>query len=380
MAWSARTQAAQRQRRIRLRARTTAARLIGAWLPPHGFHHLSTLRPQSSVCPGVRGGGLENQFSPISAGWGSLRPARGRFANCAGLIARGKGGRVPMLSLPSNLQSIVEAEYPRFSADEMARRRGAVEHLLEATGADHLLYCGANRVGSVVQWLTQWPVTAEAVGVLSPGRRDDLFVQYFNHLPQARRLAEADVTWGGESSIRAAADALERRKARKGRVAAMGPLSAEQHAVLAERFGKIKSLNKDYVALRQIKSEEELDWLRIGAHLSDLGMLALRDGLKAGLSERELGDLIERAYVAHGGVNVIHYRGVTEMAAPRLAVPAQFPSTRKVQKGDVVFAEISTSFWDHPGQVLRTFALGAEPAPLYRELHAAADAAFDAIA
>jgi len=68
-----------------------------------------------------------------------------------------------MLSLPSNLQSIVEAEYPRFSADEMARRRGAVEHLLEATGADHLLYCGANRVGSVVQWLTQWPVTAEAV-------------------------------------------------------------------------------------------------------------------------------------------------------------------------------------------------------------------------
>ena len=285
-----------------------------------------------------------------------------------------------MLSLPSNLQTIVEAEYPRFSAGEMARRRDAVEHLLEANGADHLLYCGANRVGSVVQWLTQWPVTAAAVGVMSPGRRDDLFVQYFNHLPQARRLAEADVTWGGESSIRAAADALERRKARKGRVATIGPLSAEQHAVLADRFGKIKSLNKDYVALRQIKSEEELDWLRIGAHLSDLGMLALRDGLKAGLSERELGDLIERAYVAHGGVNVIHYIGVTEMAAPRLAVPAQFASTRKVQKGDVVFAEISTSFWDHPGQVLRTFAVGVEPAPLYRELHAAADAAFDAIA
>jgi Xaa-Pro aminopeptidase len=150
--------------------------------------------------------------------------------------------------------------------------------------------------------------------------------------------------------------------------------------VLAERFGNIKPLNKDYVALRQIKSEEEIDWLRIGAHLSDLGILGLRDGLKPGLSERELGDLVERAYVKHGGVNVIHYIGVTEMHAPRLAVPAQFASTRKIQKGDVVFAEISASFWDHPGQVLRSFALGVEPAPLYKELHAAADAAFDAIA
>ena len=61
-------------------------------------------------------------------------------------------------------------------------------------------------------------------------------------------------------------------------------------------------------------------------------------------------------------------------------MPAQFPSTRRVQAGDVVFAEISAAFWDHSGQVLRSFAVGAEPPPLYRDLHAAADAAFDAIA
>ncbi len=42
-------------------------------------------------------------------------------------------------------------------------------------------------------------------------------------------------------------------------------------------------------------------------------------------------------------------------------------------------AEITAAFWDHPGQVLRSFALG-EPSKLYRDLHAAADAAFDAIA
>jgi Xaa-Pro dipeptidase len=283
--------------------------------------------------------------------------------------------------ISQGLRAILEAEYPRFSDAEMARRRRAAEDLLAQANCDHLLFCGANRFGSGVQWLTGWPVTAEAVGVLTPGARDALFVQYHNHLPQAQRLAHgADIAWGGQSSIRAAVGELEKRGARAGTIAVVGPLGPEQHDVLAERFGKLVNLNKAYVRLRQVKSAEELDWLRIGAHFSDLGMMALRDGLRPGLSERELGDLVERAYVAQGGSHVIHYFGVTPMRDPRLAVPAQFPSTRRVEAGDIVFAEISAAFWDYPGQVLRSFAVREEPTSLYRDLHAAADAAFDAIA
>jgi len=285
-----------------------------------------------------------------------------------------------MRDLPPNLVRIVEAHYPRFSATEMARRRTAVAELLARAECEHLLFCGANRFGSAVQWLTQWPVTAEAVGVLTPGERDALFVQYVNHALQARLLADtADVAWGGESSIAAAIEVLTKRGARENRVATVGPLSAEQHAALSARFGKLKNLNRDYIRLRQVKSAEELDWLRIGAHFSDLGMAALRDGLKVGLSERALGDLVERAYVAQGATNVIHYIGTTSMNAPDLAVPRQFASTRRLQAGDAVVAEISAAFWEHPGQVLRSFALG-EPNKLYRDLHAAAAAAFDAIA
>jgi Xaa-Pro aminopeptidase len=284
------------------------------------------------------------------------------------------------VTLPPSLARTVEAEYPRFSDAEMGRRRAAIEMLVAQVECDHLVFCGANRFGSVVQWLTQWPVTAEAVGVLTPGKRDALFVQYVNHAPQARIVADkADVAWGGESSIVAATEVLEQRGARQDRVATIGPVSADQHAALSAKFGKLKSLNRDYVRLRQVKSAEELDWMRIGAHFSDLGMAALCDGLKPGLNERELGDLVERAYVSHGATNVIHYIGVTAMNAPDLGVPRQFPRMRRVQAGDVVVAEISAAFWDHPGQVLRSFALG-EPSRLYRELHMAADAAFDAIA
>jgi Xaa-Pro dipeptidase len=285
-----------------------------------------------------------------------------------------------MFALPPHLRKILDAPYPRFSDAEMARRRAAVEALLAEHECDHLVFCGAHRFGSAVQWLTQWPVTAEAVGVLTPGERDALFVQYVNHAPQARLLADkAEVTWGGESSIAAAIDVLTRRAARADRVATIGPVSADQHAVLSARFGRLKNLNRAYARLRQVKSPEELDWLRIGAHFSDLGMAALRDNTVPGINERELGERIERAYLAQGATHVIHYIGATAMAAPDLAVPRQFPLTRRVQAGDVVVAEISAAFWEHPGQVLRSFALG-EPTKLYRELHATADAAFDAIA
>jgi Xaa-Pro aminopeptidase len=284
------------------------------------------------------------------------------------------------VTLPRHLARVVEAEYPRFSEQEMARRRAAVEALLTQAECDHLVFCGANRFGSAVQWLTQWPVTAEAVGVLTPRERDALFVQYVNHAPQASILADkADVAWGGESSIASAIRALERRGARADRIAMLGPVTADQYAALSAKFGKLKNLNREYIRLRQVKSAEEIDWLRIGAHFSDLGMAALRDGVKPGLNERELGDLVERAYVRYGAVHVIHYFGVTSMQAPDLAVPRQFPRMRTVRSGDVVVAEITAAFWDHPGQVLRSFALG-EPSKLYRDLHRAADAAFDAVA
>ena len=285
-----------------------------------------------------------------------------------------------MMTLPARLQSILDAPIPRFSDAEMTRRRNAVATLLAQAECDHLVFCGANRAGSAVQWLTQWPVTAEAVGVFTPGARDALFVQYVNHAPQASLVAhKADVAWGGESSIKAAVAALTARGARPNRLATIGPVTAEQHAVLSDAFGAPKSLNRDYVRLRQVKSAEELDWLRIGAHFSDLGMEALHDAIRPGVNERELGNAIERAYVGKGGTTGIHYIGTTPMAGSDLGVPRQFATPRRLQAGDVVVAEITAAFWDHPGQVLRSFAMG-EPTPLYRDLHAAADAAFDAIA
>jgi Xaa-Pro dipeptidase len=286
-----------------------------------------------------------------------------------------------VLDLPPRLRALLDADIPRFSAGEMQRRRDLVAAAMAEAQAEHLVFCGYNRAGSAVQWLTQWPVTTEALGVFSPGLPDALFVQWVNHAPLARRFAEAAeiVEWGGESSIRKVIEVLEKRGARSDRVAVMGQMPFEQHAMLAAKFGKIISLNRVYQRLRAVKSAEELDWLRIGASMSDAGMAALRDGIKPGVTERQLGDAIERAYVAEGGTTGIHYIGATSMHDSQIGVPRQYPSNRKVQNGDVVVSEITAQFFDHGGQVLRSFTVGEEPTPLYRDLHAAADAALDAI-
>jgi Xaa-Pro aminopeptidase len=275
----------------------------------------------------------------------------------------------------------MEAPYPRFSAAEMQRRRTMLDELMAAAGVDHVLLYGANRAGNAVPYFAHWPTTAEASCVVSPGERHALFIQYHNHVALARRIAsDADVGWGGDFGIGAALAELENRGAKRDRVGFIGPLSYRLHAQLAERFGRLADLGGAYMQRRLFKSAEEIAWYRLGALLSDRGLAALAAAIRPGATERELGAAIEASYLPYGGTNVIHFIGATAMAAPDCSVPRQFPSTRRLARGDIVFTEISAAFWDYSGQVLRSFTVDAEPTPLYRDLHAAAEAAFDAIA
>jgi Xaa-Pro aminopeptidase len=286
---------------------------------------------------------------------------------------------MPVLS--EHLRALLETDYPRFSDGEMQRRRAAVATTMAENNVDHLIFYGANRAGSAVQWLTQWMVTNEAAGIFTPGERDTVFVHYFNHLPLARRMAlDADMRWAGENTAANLIEELIKRGAKPGRIGIIGPLGFDAHAALSTRFGPLVNLNRAYVNLRRVKSAEERDWFRIGAYFSDLGMAALRDTARPGVNERELANAIERAYVGRGGQTVIHYIGTTSMHDPQVAVPRQYCSTRCLQKGDIVFSEITATFWDHSGQILRSFTIDEEPTPLYRELYAVADKAFDAMA
>jgi Xaa-Pro aminopeptidase len=286
-------------------------------------------------------------------------------------------GHNSRLEIEPRLAAIMAQEYPRFSDAEYARRHKLLAGVMEKADVDHLLVVTDHRVGNATQWVTAWPGTVEAYVIFKPGVKMTMFMEWYNHFPLGRKIAcDVDVRWGEHRGIQQTIEELKRRGAK--RVGIMGPLAVSKYRQLEAHFQMV-ALDAEYIRLRSIKSEEELDWLRIGAALSDLGLAALLRETKAGLTERELGNAVERAYVGHGGTTMIHYIGVTSMANPHIFVPPQHHSPRRVQQGDVVFCELSSYWWDYAGQVLRTFTVDAEPTPLYRGLHEAAEAAFDAV-
>ena len=166
-------------------------------------------------------------------------------------------------------------------------------------------------------------------------------------------------------------------------------------AVAALRAGALSFVTKPYREQELLDSINEAlarDAAEHNAAVKDTRFAAALDTLTE--REREVMDLAvtglpskeiaQRLGISHRTVElhrsrVLEKTGVTSMADPHICVPPQFASSRKVKTGDVVFCELSAMWWDYAGQVLRSFTVGADPTPLYRDLHATAEAAFDAV-
>jgi Xaa-Pro dipeptidase len=307
---------------------------------------------------------MDTVAAPASAAPAALKPRLG----------------APAPKLPPRLMALLQQETPRFSPAEMARRRAAFAAALAEAGCDHALLIGMDRRGSALQWLCGWPANTDNFLVVTPGTPDVLFVRYPNHQPQAQVLApDADVRWGAKGGANLAIDELIARGAKGKRVGVIGAFGLGMFEKLSAAGFTLVDANRVYTRLRLIKSEEEIDWARIGAALSDAGLEGLASSMRPGMNEHELAALIEHAYVPWGGGTGIHHLGVTSMEAPDCCVPSQFPRNRTLKPGDMVFTEISSLFWSYSGQVLRSFTIAAEPTPLYLDLHACAEATYHAV-
>ena len=295
------------------------------------------------------------------------------------LLAKSFDGMNPAdyLKLPSNLRTVFDQPYPKFSDQEYARRKQALTDVMNSLEIDTVLLVTSGGVGNATRWITNWPGTQQALTVFKPNQLSTMFVEYHNHVPLAKILAkDTEVIWGGDKGMGPLMEHLAKQNTKK--IGVIGPLVGPRWKILESKY-QVVSLDSEYIKLRMIKSEEEISWLRVGAAMSDLGMAALVKGTRPGMTEHQLGDLIERAYIGLGGNNWIHYIGSTSMKSPDVCVPRQFTSRRKIQKGDFVFCELSASFWDYSGQVLRGFTVDAEPNSLYKDLHQTAYSAFNSI-
>ena len=102
-----------------------------------------------------------------------------------------------IMKLPAHLQDIINQEYPTFSNSEFIRRRKAFEESMIARDVSCVIVRGSLRVGAAVQWFTGWPTSHDAIVIFRPNNEPVLFVNHYNHVPLAEKMAQlTEVKWG----------------------------------------------------------------------------------------------------------------------------------------------------------------------------------------
>jgi Xaa-Pro dipeptidase len=277
--------------------------------------------------------------------------------------------------------------YDRFSPEEMERRRGLACSLMDEHGLDALVLFGNSGVNrhnqANVFWLSNHLDLHHCYLVLPRDGDASLLVGLANHVPNAREVSDVPaIEWGGYDPTEKVVPLL-RGARRVGLVGVNAKFSMgmpyAHHRRLADAVPELVDLTAPFQRLRLVKSDEEIEWLRRAAALSDRAMLALRDEARPGMTEYELVAVAEHAYRREGGQAHITFLRSMPMDAPTGCLPAQNPSARRLREGDVIITELSASYWGYSGQLHRPVFVGAEPTGEWRRLFAVAHAAYEGL-
>ena len=271
-------------------------------------------------------------------------------------------------------------DYPTFSDAELERRHKAFYGLMEQEGVDAVLVYGSGRYASDIYWLSDWPSSREAYLLMQAGKEPVVLMQLFNHFPMARVMSWIkDVRWAGANTTASVVELIRERGLEAKKVGLVGSIAYQVYNKLREKYpnATFVDLGGKLRMMRAVRSAEEIERIRFASKLTDQSIQALAEGLKAGMREDEIPALIEPVYLKQGGYAGIHFMSSMPMREPDFAVPSQFHSKRKLQKGDCLITEISGAYSGYSGQIHRTFSIGEGPTPSWQKMHDAAKEAFD---
>src|SRR6201999_265141 len=115
------------------------------------------------------------------------------------------------------------------------RRERLLGGVMERANVDHVVIVTWQRVGNGTEWVTGWPGWVEAITVFRPGERMAMFIEYYNHIPLAQRMARnCDVHWCEDRGVAKAIEELKRRDAT--RIGVIGPLLTPRYRQFEAAF------------------------------------------------------------------------------------------------------------------------------------------------
>jgi Xaa-Pro dipeptidase len=264
--------------------------------------------------------------------------------------------------------------YPRFSAAEFARRHAAAKTMMAAEGVDALVVYGDSGVSrhnhADIHYLSGFLGNRNNYVAMTIKGEPALYVQSFNHVPNAREASSIHTEWGGASSAAAVAKHLIDAGLSRATLGYVGDVPAQSYLAWQRELAgwQFKDVTRAFRRLRLVKSAEEIEWLKKGAVMTDDALEALIEQVKPGLREYELGAIVENSALNAGGLPHLCYLSSGSQDGAGACVPRQNLSNRVIERGDVINTEISVSYWGYSGQMHRPIFVQAEPGDLYKRL------------
>ncbi len=275
------------------------------------------------------------------------------------------------------------ALFPRFSAAEFARRHEAMRAAMDREGLDAMLVYGLPGSVEISYLINYIPLTP--CWLIFPRRGEPtVFLPFYNHIFCTRAQAIIDdVRAYRAPATETVADHLSERGLAKSRigVVSLNWVSHNDYLDLQRRMpdATLTDFGGPFTAIRWVKSEEEIPFVKRSAWLTDLTCEALERELKPGLSEFDIRGIVVGAFERHESDPGIHFIASTSMHEPDRCVPWQRPTPRRIARGSVVITEITVSYWGYATQIHRPFAIAEEPSPLYRQLFDAAYECYESV-
>jgi Xaa-Pro aminopeptidase len=285
--------------------------------------------------------------------------------------------------------------WDRFSPAEMERRFALARDLMREEELSALVLFGNSGVsrGNMANafWLSNHLDLHHCYLVVpaDPGQDAALYTGLTNHVPNAREVTDVPIVdSGGYNPAEQVVDRLRAIGVTHGRAGLVGVNSKfsmgmpyAHHAHVRSELPELELVDVTgrFQRLRTVKSEEEIDWLRKAAELTDRGITALAERARPGMNDVELVALAESAYRPAGGIPRIMFLRSMGMDDPNGCLPAQNPSRRRIKRGDVIITEFSASYWGYTGQIQRPVFVRAEPTTEWQNLFEVALESYQAI-
>jgi Xaa-Pro aminopeptidase len=272
--------------------------------------------------------------------------------------------------------------YPRFSQAEYRRRHENIRKMMRDLQLDCLLIIGGSaaygRLWFNVRYVTNMIGKAEMANYcFFPKDGDPCVVMRPGHSLAGGMLARTvvrNVIVGKPSVLDAIVHEIKERGYDTGRV---GIVEYDPYTSIPKNHWEFFTANlprarfafvtKEFIAMRLLKSAEEIQFLERSAEFGDVGVRAMQERVKPGMTESEVFSIVHEAVMREGGEMGMIQLGSCSMLDPDINDQRPRPVDRVIGDRDIINNELGIFYNGYEAQCGKPVITG-EPTAEYQEM------------